>query len=464
MITELTQSATSDEHSISCSQQGDELFRIDLRLGIPQGKLPGALEWWGGDTGLCRRSDQHPYLAGAFISGDSGSETKDIMNAVSSACRKSGHLQVLAYEKPVDRGDEEVSFYLFHPNPGLRSFFYHLSIAIQICPEENTVVDAIASGIPATLTTVPPLLPETDERKTIRRNKRIKEGITETRNKNAGIHSRYAHDHPGMPVRIDILRIVLRHGMKLVAEYDLPQDRWLTPFQALQRKNARRSLREYRIQRGYQITGPRMHNGDDIFVMSDLHLGHTNSIPRYKRPFLQSDIGEMDRILIRNWNWTVKQTDTVFYLGDFTFMSQDPADFYLDQLNGRIRFLEGNHDPYRPFMSHCLLMRYRDIPYLFIHDPEELIRPFDGWIIHGHVHNKDLTRYPFFNPESKTINVSAEMVGYRPVPMSEIDKLVRTMDQTMTFRELLPIHKISPLSPEEQPECSHSQGEHVSPA
>lgn len=450
MIAELSQLKTSDEYSTSGSDYTDDLYRLELRLGIPHAKLPGALEWWGGDSGLCRRSDQHPYLVGAFISVDEWNNLKDIMNAVSHACQKSGQIQVSVYEPRINQGGSEVSFYLFHPNPGLRSFFYHLSQTTQILPGGNTFMDAIASGIPATLTTVPPSQPETNNRNDIRRNKKIKEEITDTRKQNTGIYSRYSHDRQGKPVRIDILRMVLRHGMRMVAEYDLPQNRWLTPVQAVLRKTARRSLREYRIQRGYQLTRPHNRDEGEIFTISDLHFGHKNSIPRYKRPFLQSDPGEMNRILIRNWNWTVKETDTVFFLGDLAYMSLDPAEYYLNQLNGKISFLEGNHDPYRPFMSHCLLMRYREIPYLFIHDPEELIRPFDGWVIHGHVHNKDLTRYPFFNPKTKTINVSAEMIGYRPIPMSEIDDLVRTMDETMTFRELMPVHTLSPPNPGEQ--------------
>ncbi|MCQ1539480.1 hypothetical protein FTO68_10880 [Methanocalculus taiwanensis] len=462
MIIESAQLHTADEHCAYSSEHTNELYRIDLRLGIPHAKLPGALEWWGGDSGLCRRSTQHPYLVGAVISGDEWSDLKDIMNAVSYASRKSGQIQVSVFEKPVEHEDNEVSFYLFHPNPGLRSFFYHLSLTTQIRPVESTFVNAIASGIPATLTTVPPLPPETDKRKDLRRNKRIKAEITETRKTSADIYSRYRHDRQDKPVRIDILRMVLRQGMNTVAEYDIPQERWLNPLQAVQRTVARRSLREYRIQRGYQITKPRFQNGDEIYVMSDLHLEHANSIPRYKRPFLQSDPGEMNRILIRNWNWTVKQTDTVFYLGDLAYMSANPADFYLNQLNGKICFLEGNHDPYQPFMSHCLLMRYREIPYLFIHDPEELVRPFNGWIIHGHVHNKDLARYPFFNPESKTINVSAEMIGYHPISMREIDSLVRTMDENMTFREMMQVHRQSNLDPQEQLRYSYSRGNHVS--
>jgi calcineurin-like phosphoesterase family protein len=87
-------------------------------------------------------------------------------------------------------------------------------------------------------------------------------------------------------------------------------------------------------------------------------------------------------------------------------------------------------------MSHCLLMQYRGVRFLFIHDPEELARPFDGWVIHGHVHNRDPSRYPFFNPVSRMINVSAEMIGYRPISLTEIHGLVSGSREIIRFRNL----------------------------
>jgi len=144
----------------------------------------------------------------------------------------------------------------------------------------------------------------------------------------------------------------------------------------------------------------------------------------------------MDRVLVRNWNWTVKEVDTTVFLGDLAYMSPNPPESYLGRLHGSIFFLEGNHDPYYPYMSHCLLMRYKGVPYLFIHNPEELVKPFDGWVIHGHVHNKDLANYPFFNPNTRTVNVSAEMIGYRPISLDEIHSLVIGTDATILFRDL----------------------------
>jgi calcineurin-like phosphoesterase family protein len=58
-----------------------------------------------------------------------------------------------------------------------------------------------------------------------------------------------------------------------------------------------------------------------------------------------------------------------------------------------------------------------------------------GWVIHGHVHNNEMNKYPFINGERKTINVSVELINYEPVSpeyLLSLDlgsiKLMRTID------------------------------------
>jgi calcineurin-like phosphoesterase family protein len=59
--------------------------------------------------------------------------------------------------------------------------------------------------------------------------------------------------------------------------------------------------------------------------------------------------------------------------------------------------------------------------FLLIHNPaDKKIETLNGrydWIIHGHVHNNNMDRYPFINGEKKTINVSAEVINYEPVSL-----------------------------------------------
>jgi calcineurin-like phosphoesterase family protein len=58
-----------------------------------------------------------------------------------------------------------------------------------------------------------------------------------------------------------------------------------------------------------------------VYYASDLHFGHANIIKLAGRPF--KDVEEMDKILIENWNRTIKPNDEVWYLGDFTFSKDE---------------------------------------------------------------------------------------------------------------------------------------------
>lgn len=83
-----------------------------------------------------------------------------------------------------------------------------------------------------------------------------------------------------------------------------------------------------------------------IFYTSDPHYHHRNIIKYCSRPF--SSIEEMHEQLIERWNAKVSDTDDVYLLGDFVFAKQNEAQIVaqkiLDQLNGNIYFVPGNHD------------------------------------------------------------------------------------------------------------------------
>jgi calcineurin-like phosphoesterase family protein len=80
-----------------------------------------------------------------------------------------------------------------------------------------------------------------------------------------------------------------------------------------------------------------------VFFTSDTHFGHTNIIKYSKRPF--ATIEEMDSELVRRWNEMVKPDDLVYHLGDFAVGENcPPAEHYLDQLNGKIVLIVGNHE------------------------------------------------------------------------------------------------------------------------
>jgi calcineurin-like phosphoesterase family protein len=418
-------------------------YRLDLRLGIPGARLKGALEWWLGDPGLCKCPDLHPYLILLEIDSSGRLDINHLMHAVNRIMDQSDPIQVtvsLMDEDPL----EEASLYHVIPSRGLNDFVFLFSRAFPVVANQGTLAYCIAEGTYGSFTALLPLRHRdpTDSR-LISPPKEDREVLVPKREQKDTVQGSYPWPlQKDKPVPIDIFRIVLRKNDIPVAEYDLVRKKWLKEPQSERSKNARIALRKYRMERGYQMRSPGHRKDPQIFVMSDLHLGHANSIPRYKRPFIPGNVQEMDRVLIRNWNWTVGRSDTIFYLGDLSYMSQRPPEDYLRQLDGNIIYVEGNHDPCIPHMPHCLLMRYREVPYLLIHDPDEVVKPFPGWIIHGHVHNKDIARYPFFDLQHKKINVSAELVGYRPVSFDEIHNLVTKANKSLEFRDLSLLKKI----------------------
>lgn len=424
----------SDE-SRNWNEAGKTRYRLDLRMGIPQSKIPGTLEGWVGDCGLCCDPDHHPYLVLAEIASRGGVDQENIMRAVASSAETSGPIQVSVGPVPGAMPGTESTSYEIKPSPGLHSFILMLSRNCPLITPPGSVSEYISQEITDPITIVSPATDTDSYSHTHAVQKKRDQRSKGVMGAKDGEIIKYDRQGDSEPVLIEIFRIVLRRDGLPVAEYDLWQRRWLPAQKSILRRNARLSLRKYRVGRGYQMTEAQYSDDPRIYIISDLHLGHANSIPKYKRPFLHSDPGEMDRVLIRNWNWTIKKSDTVIFLGDMSFMSAEPIESYLERLQGSIFYLEGNHDPYYPYMSHCLLMRYRGVPYLFIHDPKELTRPFDGWVIHGHVHNKDLAKYPFFNPDTRMVNVSAELIGYRPISLDEIHSLVCGTDEIIKFRD-----------------------------
>lgn len=79
-----------------------------------------------------------------------------------------------------------------------------------------------------------------------------------------------------------------------------------------------------------------------IHFISDTHWGHSNIIKYSNRPF--NSVEEMNEGLIKNWNAVVKQTDTVWHLGDVTFTNYPDFRKILKRLNGFKNIILGNHD------------------------------------------------------------------------------------------------------------------------
>ena len=156
------------------------------------------------------------------------------------------------------------------------------------------------------------------------------------------------------------------------------------------------------------------------YYISDLHLGHENMA--IKRGFSCAD--EMNEYIIKSWNSVVNKKDTVYCLGDITM---ERSVFYplLDKLKGYKKVILGNHDKpqhvpslltYVNNVSSSKLIKNGEygnilLSHIPIH-PQEFEYRLD-FNIHGHVHENTY-------PDKRYINVSAEVIDYRPRTLREL--------------------------------------------
>lgn len=141
------------------------------------------------------------------------------------------------------------------------------------------------------------------------------------------------------------------------------------------------------------------------YYTSDHHFGHKAIIHLCNRPFLNID--EMNNTLIKNWNDKITNDDTVYHLGDLSYkFSRGHIKKVLDQLNGKIVFIKGNHDSEKDLKA--LSYRFEKIENL-IEIKDDIIErnivlchyPIESWRqkekgiyhLHGHCHH-NLKTYP----------------------------------------------------------------------
>lgn len=163
------------------------------------------------------------------------------------------------------------------------------------------------------------------------------------------------------------------------------------------------------------------------FITSDLHLDHTNIIKYCKRPFLNTE--DMNKTLVDNWNNTISNKDTVYFLGDLAYgRGSRNTDYWLKQLNGKIIFIKGNHDKSDKIKFHeTYILEYEGYKFFLSHEPEQVPKDWDGWAICGHHHNNKLDEYPFIDKKNKRINISTELTKFRPVDMDELIKKMENL-------------------------------------
>lgn len=82
----------------------------------------------------------------------------------------------------------------------------------------------------------------------------------------------------------------------------------------------------------------------NAWITSDTHCGHARILDFCTDTRPWDSVEEMNEALLDSWNETVKSGDTVYHLGDLSFMKREETEKILQKLNGQIFLVYGNHD------------------------------------------------------------------------------------------------------------------------
>lgn len=192
---------------------------------------------------------------------------------------------------------------------------------------------------------------------------------------------------------------------------------------------------------GNHIFTRKIHLDDPVFHISDTHFGHESILRFTKRGKYFSTADQMDKHLIEQWNSIVPERNaTVIHYGDFCFKDKKYTQHILNQLNGRIILLKGNHDNPNYFDNHPKIMNFVYELLLKVKLPNKENRrliycshaPLWEWHqmyagayhVYGHLHGNN--KLPFFNTLDVGIDSLFDMglPLFRPITTKELLQLI----------------------------------------
>lgn len=162
---------------------------------------------------------------------------------------------------------------------------------------------------------------------------------------------------------------------------------------------------------------------NNTFFISDPHFDHTNILKYCNRPF--QTIEKMNTTILENYNRIVKDTSTVYFVGDMSFGRGSKAPkWWLRQLRGHIIYLKGSHDhgirpTNRKECYHYLIIDSPIGDICVLHNPINVPKDWTDWTIHGHTHSSRLIDF-----HNKRVCVGVEATDYRPISLTQILKAI----------------------------------------
>lgn len=203
---------------------------------------------------------------------------------------------------------------------------------------------------------------------------------------------------------------------------DTPKVRYITPWTAIDTR----------------LRGEQRHINPfeaDVWVWSDIHLGHKNII-KYTAPHRPyASVEQMNESLITNYFAVVKPGDIVIWGGDIGFMSVNNINAILDTLHGYNVWIVGNHDLHRDGTVYDLSFHERHLcKVVDIVEPDGF--KYQIWIthypmdnvprgvvnLHGHIHQNQANAW--------NINMCVEHTNCSPMNMREVCSRARRYLET----------------------------------
>ena len=173
---------------------------------------------------------------------------------------------------------------------------------------------------------------------------------------------------------------------------------------------------------------------EKVFFTSDTHFCHSRVIAYSDRPF--ADVAQMNEALVRNWNAVVPKDGIVFHLGDFCFGTKK----VLDQLNGQIHLILGNHDMRecrRDFMSRFASVQMERM--IEVGDRRILLNHYPllcyaqekyYWQLFGHIHTNPRNNRILSTERMKLLmprqyDVGVDNNNFTPVSFHQLEEIIR---------------------------------------
>lgn len=179
-------------------------------------------------------------------------------------------------------------------------------------------------------------------------------------------------------------------------------------------------------------------NPENIWFTSDTHFCHENIIRFCNRPF--SNVDEMNEELIRRWNETVPPDGIVFHLGDFCLGHPGDWNDIINQLNGQIYLILGNHDMKYikqgfmkrfVYVTQQMSIRVGGQAIILNHNP---FLCYGGayrnvWQLFGHVHSGPLSKNGLDVPRLDMLfptqyDVGVDNNDFRPISFQELELVI----------------------------------------